>query len=52
MQGIKADEEVYGVMILIGTIIGAIAGIPQVDGYTGKLPLAPLDHCGQHETSS
>lgn len=41
VQCIKADEEVYGVMILIGTVIGAIAGIPQVDGYTGELPSIP-----------
>lgn len=24
-------------MILIGTVIGAVAGLPQVDGYTGEL---------------
>ena len=35
---ICTNKIVYGIMILIGTVIGCIAGIPSVDGYTGKLP--------------
>lgn len=28
-------------MILIGTVIGCIAGVPGVDGYSGKYYLFP-----------
>lgn len=38
-----ADCEVYGIMILIGTVIGCIAGIPGVNGYAGKLAQFDLD---------